>query len=193
MKCRLVSSNLLGVVFAGALVGCSSTVHYTNNPSTNSGVIVPVCVDQAYSTTEQNILSHSVSEWNHTMNGSYILIISGTCKNSDITGQKGIVFIRSHRGDPMIMASHEEHAVAVTYPWGVRAPDSIIYIVADNDQINLHDTALHELGHAFRAEHIDNTLMQLNYNRSANCIDMQTAKQVATHMHLDPGRLNYCN
>lgn len=61
-------------------------------------------------------------------------------------------------------------------------------------EIDTFTVTLHELGHAFGAKHMANTLMspQLVY-RYYKCPDAATVAQVATWNNIDPGLLSWCD
>jgi predicted Zn-dependent protease len=173
------------LILSFSLVDCVSYTHKPIYPL--RPIVSQVYIDPNLPQSEVKI---AINTWNNVLNGSVVLRIEPW--QNDV--QPPAIIIKASRSDaPMILASHTLNAIAITYPWTGSYPSSIIYLATDKiygDKLTA--VLLHEIGHAFGAEHMDNTLMQEMYDRSNSCVDKSTVHQVAKHLHLQEQYLNYC-
>lgn len=168
------------------LIGCVSYTHKPAYPL--QPIISQVYIDPKLPQSE---VKSAINTWNNALNGSVILQVEPWQDNI----LPPAMIIKNARSDsPMILASYTQNTIAITYPWTGSYPSSIIYLATDKIYGNkLTAVLLHEIGHAFGAEHMDNTLMQEMYNwNNGRCIDKSTIHQVAKHLHLQEQYINYC-
>ena len=181
----------LATIYSFLLVGCIAATHMTENPNYPIDPldvrITPTYIDP---NLPQKQTLNAIREWNHAMNGSYIFDVVPWDNNP----KPPAVVIRAAHTDNADLRRGGKEAVGVTYPWDGNYPSSIIYLDIDNlGYYPYTQTVEHELGHAFGADHKENTLMgERLSNMSRRCIDQPTLHQVAKILHLDERFLNHC-
>lgn len=184
--------------------------HYTRLPSavdSSQTLIYPVYIDKDYGEADQIEIANALDQWNYVLNGHAKFVIVSTTFDMDpsvlhdvISGRAfAILKITSH--NPMVVtADHvvtdNEHLTR-SYSLGF-TPDvgvHTVYLVRDRIPSNemVRGLMMHELGHALGAVHHPGGLMNPRYDAEMfQCVDYDTAVDVAKYNNWKVDTLNYC-
>ena len=163
---------------------------------------VPVYLDKAFTQQEQLDLQTAIDQWNFALNGRVVIHVVANDFDmgmSDIHAamdQHGWIIHKIDQTNPMIPASvtQSDGSIHDTCAWVDKVGGMDMWIIMDRiPETWVFSIAMHEIGHLLGAEHQGNLLMSPVFNMyKYQCVDLETMRQVAGHLDLDMGQVNYC-
>lgn len=160
------------------LLACctSNTWREPVSTSVREPAVQRVCID--VSDDQLPDVKEAIGAWNHAlqrwMTFEAVTDDKGTC---DYTIQETVQ-----------VCLFDHNALAWTSSVGGRS----IYLTSGRYEVATTAVVVHELGHAFGAQHIAGTTMSKEYHANARCPDMVTVAQVAAWNHVDIGLVSWC-
>lgn len=188
---------------------CASTLsyQYTHNPihQVDSGTQdIPVWIDKNFGEEDKIALDDAIKQWNFVFNGYVYVHIVNSHFNMEIEEIRkvyqlnGFMILRVDSATCDFIPEVRPPATGRTLAWTIGVGEGHkIFIIRDriNGTNMLRGVALHEMGHLFGSDHIENeySLMKPYYDPNIyTCVDEYTAKAVAERRYLPFEKLNYC-
>jgi hypothetical protein len=159
--------------------------------------IVPIWLDERFSSEEVQEIKIAVEEWNVGLN-NYLFLKVGVA-DSEIWANKDKkkdiwIIVRSNNEETKNILPNKPTALGFTD----KIEGSVIYLVMDRIMAveDIHYIMKHEIGHLLGCKHTEKYLMNPYFDHnnpdSAKCLDQLTMTQVAGFLDVDLNDLKYC-
>lgn len=190
-------------VLLSLCITCSSINYYKytlRDYNTDSIVRdIPITLDVSFDKRDELDISAAIAQWNYVLNGWVYLHVVGHIfidANELSKHHDGWLFVNALSTDRVVIDADKTMTepgfwmlAFVNYIGG----DKLFMVKERFDQEDFLGLMLHEIGHLLGAKHIKSGLMQPHFDRySCQCIDKETAEQIAAHEKLPSTTLNYC-
>lgn len=155
--------------------------------------IIPIAIDKNFTQEEQSELWSAIYDWNIALNGQMKLEIHTTVFDME---DSTISYIYNADGILMLKVSKTgsvmQHFDSSTIAVASQNQHSIFFIKERLRPMFLKGAAEHEIAHMIGSKHSNHGLMKPEYDGSIQCIDKETAIQVADYNGLVLERMNWC-
>lgn len=198
---------LVGLALLLSLTGCSDllTQHhyqYTHFPVASEAVdvVYPVYVDVDFGNADLLSIQQALEQWNFAMNGYAHFRIVNSRFDMQISNlqqalnQHAYLILKISSDNPIVPTPGPEYQPGCQTLGFTTVGGHSIYLVRDRlRNIDVRFVLMHELGHALGARHQKTGLMRPAYDPEYyQCVDADTAQQVATYRGWEARHLNYC-
>lgn len=159
----------------------------------NSVRNIPIWIEKSFGDSDRIAIDNAIKSWNYVLNGYIVLYVVDTDFDMEVSKiqeqqrKNGWLFMKIFSTNKFIPAYD-------TMAFCDKIGGNHLYVIRDRiNNEDIYEIILHEISHLLGGIHNGEGLMHRYFNRiEFQCIDYDTAKQIANYNNISIDDMNYC-